>query len=208
MPKHSVPEPAILVLAGGRATRMGGADKPLLPFAGTTLLERVLSRMAGQGAPTLLSANGDPARFARIGLPVLADALPDHPGPLAGLLAGMEWLAAHAPATTCLVSVPVDTPFLPTNLIARLQAARVDVGTTLACAASGGRVHPVIGLWPVRLAPELRQALVLEGVRRVGAWAARHSLAWAEFPASPDPFLNINTPEELRGAEASGRLRS
>lgn len=198
-------EPAILVLAGGRATRMGGADKPLLPFADTTLLEHVLSRMAGQGAPTLLSANCDPSRFARFGLPVLADPLPDHPGPLAGLLAGMEWLVARAPAATCLVSVPADTPFLPTDLVARLQAARATAGTTLACAASGGRVHPVIGLWPVRLAPQLRQALVMEGVRRVGAWAARHSLARAEFPVSPDPFLNINTAEELRDAEASGR---
>ena len=189
--------PAILVLAGGRATRMGGADKPLLPLAGTTLLEHVLARMAGQGAPILLSANGDPARFAHLGLPVLADPLPGHPGPLAGLLAGMEWLAAHAPATTCLVSVPADTPFLPRDLVARLQAARAAAAATLACAESGGRMHPVIGLWPVRLAPELRQALATEGLRRVGAWAGRYTLARAVFSASPDPFLNVNTPEQL-----------
>lgn len=196
--------PAILVLAGGRATRMGGADKALLPFAGTTLLDHVLGRVAGQGAPLLLSANGDPARFARFGLPVLPDPVGNWPGPLAGILAGLEWLATHAPATAWLVSVPADTPFLPPDLVPRLQAARVAAAAVLACAESGGRLHPVVGLWPVRLASELRQALLGEGLRRVEAWATRYPLARATFAAQPyDPFLNLNTPAELRAAGPS-----
>ncbi|WP_052945282.1 NTP transferase domain-containing protein, partial [Acidisphaera rubrifaciens] len=140
------------MLAGGRALRMGGGDKALCPFAGATLLDRVLARMAGQGGPVLLNANGDPARFARFGLTVVADTVPDHPGPLAGLLAGMEWAARHAPGIADVLSVPTDTPFLPPDLAQRLAAARAAAGAEVAITASGGRTHPVVGLWPVRLA--------------------------------------------------------
>lgn len=183
---------------------MGGGDKALLPFAGATLLDRVLARMAGQGSRVLLNANGDPARFARFGLTVVADSVPDHPGPLAGLLAGMEWAARHAPDVADVLSVPTDTPFLPRDLAARLAAAREAAGAEVAIAASGGRTHPVVGLWPVRLAGALRAALTGEGERRVGAWAARHALAVAEYgAATPDPFLNVNTPEEVAAAEAA-----
>ncbi len=196
--------PAILVLAGGRATRMGGGDKALRPFGGATLLDRVLARMAGQGSRILLSANGDPARFARFGLPVLPDTVPDYPGPLAGVLAGMEWLLANAPGTADLVTVPTDAPFLPADLVDRLLLARDMEGAELACAVSAGRMHPVAGLWPARLASDLRRALTGEHLRRVDRWTARFPLARAVFAAEPvDPFLNVNTPEDLAAAEAS-----
>ena len=195
--------PVLLVLAGGRATRMGGGDKALRPFGGTTLLDHVLARMAGQRPHrTVLSANGSPARLARFGLPVLPDTVPGFPGPLAGVLAGLEWTLAHAPATTDLVTVPTDSPFLPPDLIDRLLAARTAAGAALACAASAGRVHPVVGLWPVSLAPLLRRALVEERFYRIGRWAARFDLVQVPFDTGPvDPFLNINTPEDLAAAE-------
>ena len=183
---------------------MGGGDKALRPFRQATLLDQVLARMAGQGAgPIVLSANGDPARFARFGLPVLPDTVPDYPGPLAGVLAGMEWALAHAPGAADLVSVPTDSPFLPRDLVARLLAAREAAGGELACAASAGRMHPVAGLWPVRLAPLLRRALVEEGLHRVDRWMGRFDLVQVEFAIDPvDPFLNVNTPDELAAAEA------
>jgi molybdopterin-guanine dinucleotide biosynthesis protein A len=195
--------PVILVLAGGRATRMGGGDKALRPFGGTTLLDHVLARMDGQGGPILLNANGDPARLARFGLPVLPDSVPDHPGPLAGVLAGMEWVLTNASATTDLVTVPTDSPFLPTDLIDRLIRARDAAGAEMACAASGGRAHPVVGLWPVRLAPSLRHALVEERLHRVDRWTALFALVQVPFSTEPyDPFLNVNTPDDLAAAEA------
>jgi molybdopterin-guanine dinucleotide biosynthesis protein A len=196
------PRPVILVLAGGRATRMGGGDKALRPFGGTTLLDHVLARMAGQGSRIVLNANGDPARMARFGLPVLPDSVPDHPGPLAGVLAGMEWVLTHAPDTADLVTVPTDSPFLPTNLVDRLIQERDEAGTEMACATSGGQVHPVVGLWPVRLAPLLRRALVEERLFRIDRWTARFALAHVVFVTDPfDPFLNVNTPEDLEAAE-------
>jgi molybdopterin-guanine dinucleotide biosynthesis protein A len=196
-------DPVILVLAGGRATRMGGGDKALQPFADTTLLDHVLGRLALQRASKIvLNANGDPQRLARFGLPVLADTVPDHPGPLAGVLAGMEWALDHAPETTDLVTVPTDSPFVPLDLVARLVEARDAAGADMACAASGGQVHPVCGLWPVRLAPLLRRALVEEHLHRIDRWTARFHLVQVDYPATPvDPFLNINTPEELAEAE-------
>jgi molybdopterin-guanine dinucleotide biosynthesis protein A len=195
--------PVILVLAGGRATRMGGGDKALRPFGGSTLLDHVLARMAGQGGPIVLNANGDPARLARFGLPVVPDSVPDNPGPLAGVLAGMEWVLANAPATTDLVTVPTDSPFLPTDLVDRLIRARDAAGAEMACAASAGQVHPVVGLWPVRLAPLLRRALVEERLHRVDRWTPRFALVHVPFPTEPyDPFFNVNTPDDLAAAEA------
>jgi molybdopterin-guanine dinucleotide biosynthesis protein A len=195
--------PVILVLAGGRATRMGGGDKALRPFGGTTLLDHVLARMAGQGGPLVLTANGDAAHLARFGRPVLPDSVPDHPGPLAGVLAGMEWVAANAPGTADLVTVPTDSPFLPTDLVDRLIQARNAAGAEIACAASAGQAHPVVGLWPVRLARLLRRALVEEGLHRVDRWTARFALVHVRFPTEPvDPFLNVNTPDDLASAEA------
>ncbi len=201
---HAGERPVIVVLAGGRATRMGGADKALRPFGGTTLLDHVLDRVAGQRARGIvLSANGDPARFARFGLPVLPDTVPGHPGPLAGVLAGMAWAGAQAPGASDIVTVPTDCPFLPLDLVDRLLAARQAAGADMACAASAGRTHPVAALWPVRLAPALRHALVEEHLHQLGRWMARYRLANAEFAADPvDAFFNVNTPEELASAEA------
>jgi molybdopterin-guanine dinucleotide biosynthesis protein A len=191
----------VVVLAGGLARRMGGGDKALRRLGEATLLDRVLDRLAGQGGRVVINANGDPARFARFGLPVVADPIPGHPGPLAGVLAGMEWAAAHEPACADLVSVPTDSPFLPRDLIARLRAARAAAGAEMACAASLGQAHPVAALWPVRLAPTLRAALAA-GVRRIDAWTAQYRLAQASFDATPvDPFFNANHQEDLLEAE-------
>jgi len=181
---------------------MGGCDKALMPFGASTLLGHVLARLRQQSVgPVLLSANGDGGRFAAFGLPVVADTVPDHPGPLAGLLAGMEWLQTRAPEIRDLVTVPTDTPFIPTDLVARLLEGRG--AAEIACAASADRVHPVCAVWPVHLAPALRLALTGEKLRRVDGWMARFSFVEVAFSVDPvDPFLNVNTPEELARAEA------
>ncbi len=196
--------PVVLVLAGGRATRMGGGDKALVGLGGATLLDHVLARLAGQRPRRIvLNANGDPTRFARFGLPVVADGVPDYPGPLAGVLAGMEWTLAHEPGAADLVTVPTDAPFLPGDLLDRLIAARDAAGAQMACAASAGQAHPVCALWPVRLAPMLRHALVAEEMRRIDRWTARFAIVQVPFAAAPvDPFLNVNTPDDLAAASA------
>ncbi len=197
-------EPTLgLLLAGGLARRMGGGDKPLKAIAGRTLLDHVIERLSPQCAGLVLNANGDPARFANTGLPVVADSVGDFAGPLAGILAGLEYAAAARPDIAWVVSVAADTPFVPRDLVARLQAARIAAGARLAVAASGGYSHPVIGLWPVALAPALRQALVDEDMRKIDRWTARYPLATVEWATDPvDPFFNANTPEDLSAAEA------
>jgi molybdenum cofactor guanylyltransferase len=190
-----------VVLAGGLARRMGGGDKALLPLGGRPLLAHVLARIAPQVGRIVLNANGDPARFAAFGLPVVPDPVPDHPGPLAGILAGLDWAAAVAPGVATVLSVTADAPFLPADLVARLQAARAEAGLPLACAASGGFTHPPIGLWSVALRGALREALGA-GERKIDRWTARHGCASATWPDQPfDPFFNANTPEELQRAE-------
>ncbi len=190
-----------LVLAGGQATRMGGGDKCLLPLAGRPLLAHILDRFRPQVARVALNANGDPARLARFGLPVAGDVLAGFPGPLAGVLTGLEWARDHAPDLKWVATVPGDGPFLPLDLVARFLAA-VEAGAELVAASSGGNANPVIGLWPVALAPALRRALVEEGLRKVDRWTARYRLATVDWPAEPlDPFFNCNTPEELSEAE-------
>jgi len=196
-------EPLVgLLLAGGRATRMGGGDKCLRLLAGRPLLDHVIKRLRPQVRRLLLNANGDPARFSAYGLPVVADSPPDFAGPLAGILAGLEWAKRAAPDCPLLLSAPTDAPFLPQDLAARLLAARAAEGAEIAMAASGGRTHPVVGLWPVALAEELRRVLVEEGLRKVDLWTARHRVAIADFPiATVDPFFNANRPEDLAEAE-------
>jgi molybdopterin-guanine dinucleotide biosynthesis protein A len=191
-----------LVLAGGLARRMGGGDKAMIRIGGETILERALARVAPQCAGMLINANGDPARFAPFGLPVVADDVAGFAGPLAGILAGLDWLAANAPAIAWLASVPGDCPFLPRDLVARLHAARAAAGVPLACAKSGDWRHPVVGLWPVGLREDLRRALVDEGLRKIEAWTARHGVGLADWPAEPvDPFFNVNTPEDAAQAQ-------
>jgi molybdopterin-guanine dinucleotide biosynthesis protein A len=158
--------------------------------------------MRPQADRLLINANGDPARFARFGVPVVPDAVEGFVGPLAGVLTGMLWARAHAPTVRDIVTVPTDGPFVPRDLVARLVAARDAAGGELAQAASDGQVHPVVGLWPVRLADDLRGALVDEGVRKVDVWTARHRLVTVAFDAAPvDPFFNANRPEDLAEAE-------
>lgn len=190
-----------LILAGGLARRIGGGDKALKPLAGRPILSHVVDRLRGQCDDLLLNANGDPARLAAFGLPVVADTVPDFAGPLAGILAGLDWIAAHRPQAEWLLSVAADTPFIPDDLAARLHHARVAAGTPLACAASGGQQHHAIGLWPVSLREDLRRALAA-GERRLGRWTQSHGVAVAEWPLEPiDPFFNVNTPEDLAEAE-------
>lgn len=194
-----------LLLAGGLSRRMGGGDKALRPLGERPLLEHVIDRMAPQVAGLVLNANGDPGRFARFGLPVVADSVPDFAGPLAGILAGLDWAAVNRPDYRHIVSVPTDAPFLPRDLVARMLRAAEEQGADLACAASSGRPHPVVGLWPVRLRDPLRAAVVAEGIRKVDVWTARYRLAIVDFPEERpglDPFFNANHPDDLDRAAA------
>ncbi len=192
-----------LLLAGGLARRMGGGDKPLRSIAGRSILDRVIDRLRPQCAALVINANGDPARFAPWGLPVVPDSVEGFAGPLAGILAGLDWAAAHRPDLAHVVSVAADTPFIPRDLVARLNDAATGEGTALACAASGGWSHPVIGLWPVALREALRHALVAEGERKIDRFTARYSLATVAWSVEPvDPFFNANAPEDLAEAEA------
>lgn len=201
-----MPETLGLILAGGLARRMGGGDKPLRRVDGRTVLERVADALRPQTAGLLLNANGDPTRFAPFRMPVVPDPLPDHPGPLAGVLAGLEWALAHRPGLDWVLAVPGDAPFLPGDLARRLHAARAEVGVPLACAASGGWTHPVVGLWPVALAPTLRAA-VTGGLGKIDAFTAAHGVVAVEWPSEPrDPFFNANRPEDLDEAERQLRL--
>jgi molybdenum cofactor guanylyltransferase len=151
----------------------------------------------------VLNANGDPTRFAAYGLPVVADSIPDYAGPLAGVLAGLDWAAGNRPDCPMIASVATDAPFLPTDLVARMVEAIAAEGADMACAASGGQAHPVIGLWPVRLREELRRALTEEGLHKVDVWTVRYRLAVVPFADRPiDPFFNANRPEDLEAAAA------
>jgi molybdenum cofactor guanylyltransferase len=192
-----------VVLAGGLACRMGGVDKMHIRIGDATILERIINRLFPQCAEMVINGTAGPRRLAAADLSVVADSIGGHPGPLAGILAGLD----GAPLVTrraveWIVSVPSDCPFLPRDLVAKLHQARLAAGAQLACAASGGRQHPVIGIWPVALRDDLRRALTQEGVRKVGAWSARYTVAVAEWPATPvDPFFNVNTPEDAAEAE-------
>ena len=194
--------PPGIILAGGKATRMGGGDKGLRVVAGKRLLDRVIERLGPQCEALAINANGNPARFAGFGLPVLPDSLPDHPGPLAGVLAGLDWAAGLG--AEAIVTVAADTPFFPADLVARLRAAAGPSGLALAASRDdSGKLwqHPTFGLWPVALRDDLRAALE-GGLRKIVLWTERHEAGIAEFPSHPfDPFFNINTPEDIAEAE-------
>ena len=192
-----------VLLAGGQSRRMGGGDKSLRELAGRTLLARIVERVRPQVGALMLNANGDPARFQAFGLPVAADAVGGFAGPLAGVLTGLEWALAHAPDVAFVATFACDAPFVPEDLVARLARAVADENADMACAASNGRDHPVFGLWPVRLAADLRHALVEEDIRKVDIWTARYRLARVTFAADTlDPFFNVNRPEDFTAAEA------
>jgi molybdopterin-guanine dinucleotide biosynthesis protein A len=193
-----------LVLAGGLARRMGGGDKALIKIGRSTILDRVLATLSGQCVDIIINANGDPKRFEDTGCIVVPDNVPGFAGPLAGILAGLDWLAAQNNGIEWMVSVPGDCPFLPDDLVERLHEARrkMGAGVPLACARSGEWRHPVVGLWPVALRGDLRKALVDEDLRKIEVWTARHGIAIADWPTEPiDPFFNVNTPEDAKRAE-------
>jgi molybdopterin-guanine dinucleotide biosynthesis protein A len=195
-PSGAPATPGVL-LAGGLARRMGGGDKPMRQISGRTILARAIARLKPQCDGLILSANGDPARFADFGLPVIADTVANYPGPLAGILAALDWAAANRPEASWVLSVAADCPFLPRDLVARLHHARAEQDAELAVAASGGRSHPVIGLWRVDL----------EDIRKVDRWTARYRLATVTWPTEPlDPFFNANTVDDLAEAERLAEL--
>ena len=198
-----------LILDGGLARRLGSVDKGLVLLDGRPMIARAIERLRPQCGLLAISANGDPARFAEFGLPVLIDDPQNFAGPLAGVLAGLEFCARQGSRLTFVASLPADAPFAPENFVAKLHEARRASGATLAVASSGGRTHHVAALWPVALALELRRALTEEGLRKVEDFAARFPLALAEWPSRPiDPFFNVNSPEDLALAEAlCGRAR-
>jgi molybdopterin-guanine dinucleotide biosynthesis protein A len=203
----AVPATPAVLLAGGLARRMGGGDKPMRQIGGRTILDRVIARMQPQCDGLVLSANGDPARFAAFGLPVIADTVKDFPGPLAGILAALDWAAANRPDVAWVLSAAADCPFLPRDLVARLHQARVAQGAQLAVAASAGQSHPVIGLWSVGLRDELRHSLVVEDIRKIDRWTARYRLATVTWPTTPlDPFFNANTMDDIAEAERLAKL--
>ena len=200
------PDIAGIILAGGLSRRMGGGDKTLLELGGRPLLDHVVARLAPQVGYLALSANGDPARFAKVGIPVLDDTVEGYAGPLAGILTGLEWAAANTPCKS-LVTTAGDTPFLPVDLVAKLAAAATSRPGSIAVASSGGRRHPTFALWPLGLRQALRRFLVDEDNRRVSAFIERHDFVEVEFPLLThgsdeiDPFFNINTPGDLAVAE-------
>jgi molybdopterin-guanine dinucleotide biosynthesis protein A len=199
----SLPPPTLgVILAGGLSRRMGGNDKALLSLAGRSLVEHSAERLAPQCESVILNANGDPSRFERMQMPVVPDSVPDHPGPLAGILAALEWSAAHRPDIAWVVSAPADTPFIPMDLVLRLHAAVQETRKPIACATSGSQAHFAVGLWPVSLRHDLRYSLIQKGMRSIREWLNLHGHAEVSWPVKPvDPFFNINTPEDLRYAE-------
>lgn len=196
-----------VLLAGGLARRMGGGDKPMRTIAGRTILERVIARLEPQCDELILNANGDPARFTAFALPVIADSVADFPGPLAGILAALDWVAVNRPDVKWMLSTAADCPFLPRDLVSRLDQARATENAELAVAASGEQSHPVVGLWSVGLRAELRHALVVEGIRKIDRWTARYKLVTVTWPTTPlDPFFNANTVEDIAEAERLAAL--
>ncbi len=192
-----------VLLAGGLSRRMGGGDKCFRQLAGRPLLAHAIDRARPQVATLVLNANGDAGRFADYDLPFVADSVPDFAGPLAGVLAALEWARSNRPEAEYVASFPSDAPFFPSDLVARLHQAMVANEGDTACARSGGRAHPVFGLWPLRLTGELRRAMVEEGLRKVDAWTGRYRHLFVDYPDRPrDPFFNINKPDDVDVAEA------
>ena len=212
-PNQEAPDVAVgVILAGGQARRMGGGDKPLKQIAGRTMLDRVIARLSPQVTKIVLNANGDPARFSATGLPVAADPVEGFAGPLAGVLAGMRWAKANAAHARFILTVAGDTPFFPLDLGSRFFAAAGGDEGTIALAETGGKAHPVFGLWPVALADDLHDFLTHGETRKVLAWADRHGRVDVPFDAitvddtSVDPFFNVNTPEDMSRAERIARV--
>ncbi|WP_367184951.1 molybdenum cofactor guanylyltransferase MobA [Nitratireductor sp.] len=196
-----------IILAGGEASRMGGGDKGMLALAEASLMETVIARLSPQVDRLALNANGDPERFAILGLDVVSDPLPERVGPLGGILAGLQWARQNAPGATHIVTAAADTPFFPDDLVDRLTEAGGSA-KTVALARSGERLHPVFGLWPVCIADDLARHIAEGGSRRVAAYACDiQKAAIVDFPQSAegDPFFNVNTPDDLEQARDRSR---
>lgn len=183
-----------VILAGGLSQRMGGGDKGLLTLGDKPLLNHVIERLEPQVDHIVLNANGDTARFSDTKLPVIEDSIDGFLGPLAGVLAGMDYAASKGKGL--IVTVAADTPFFPDDLVTTLQASN----THLAMACSSNGRHPTFGLWDVALRDDLRDALN-DGLRKVVQWTSKHGCVNVEFNDDPfDPFFNINTPEDMAQA--------
>jgi molybdopterin-guanine dinucleotide biosynthesis protein A len=190
--------PPVVILAGGLSQRMGGRDKSLLNLGGHPLIQHVIDRVAPQAGQIAINVNRADPTFDALGVDLLPDIVADHPGPLAGILTAMKW----AKDNPFVITVPADAPFLPGDLIPRLILAANDPHQTPAIASSGGRLHPVCGLWPTALADDLAAAIT-QGTRKVRDWATAHSAGQADFPSTaPDAFFNINTPDDLTRAQS------
>jgi len=193
-----------VLLAGGRSSRMGGGDKCLRPLTGRPILARIIDRLRPQVSDIIINANGEASRFAAFGLPVFADSIAGFAGPLAGVHAGLEWVKANRPGVGHIVTVATDTPFFPTDLVQRFLADSNDDATLLVARSAEG-THPVIGLWPVAMAPDIEDSLK-QGMRKAGAWTKDHGAVEVFFPPVEvggkliDPFFNINRPEDLAAA--------
>jgi molybdopterin-guanine dinucleotide biosynthesis protein A len=197
-----IPSTGAIILAGGRATRMAGADKASQMLGGKPLIAHVLAALKPQCGALVINANGDAARFAALGVRIVPDDVPGFAGPLAGILAGLDYLAARYPDLNYAVSAATDTPFLPADLVAKLDAARIAAKAEIAIARSDNIVHPTFALWPLNLRADLREALVDEDLHRVTTFFSRYRCAYADWSAEPfDPFFNVNTPDDLRIAE-------
>ena len=190
-----------VVLAGGQARRMGGANKCLLNLSGKPVLSHVLKRACPQVGPIILNANGDPSEYSDFCLPVAADVVGGSAGPLAGILTALEWASANAPNCQYVASFPGDSPFFPADLVEKLYE-KIQSGSTMAYASSQQRHHPVFGLWPVNTQNELRDAMITDKIRKVDRWTSRHNLGVVNYPVTAiDPFFNLNTPNDLLKAE-------
>ena len=193
-------EVAGVILAGGLARRMGGGDKGLIALGGKPILTHVIERLRPQVKALVINANGGPDRFARYGLPIVADSIAGSAGPLAGVLAGLDWAAGEG--YEFIATAATDTPFFPRDLVERLWAGAKTGKAQLAVAASGRRHHPVFGLWASALREDLRRAMTEEGLRKVEDWTKRHQITTVVFDDQPyDPFFNVNRPEDLAEAE-------
>lgn len=195
-----------ILLAGGKSSRMGGGDKCLRPLGGEPILARIIDRLSPQVAEIVINANGDPSRFEAFGHPVVPDSVAGFQGPLAGVLAGLEWIKANRPRVEYAVTIATDTPFFPADLVQKFLESPGNA-SAFRIAQSDAGLHPVIGLWPIKLGEELEQSLK-RGERKVTAWTTDHGAVPVLFPPvdvgsrSIDPFFNINAPEDLAAAEA------
>ncbi len=196
-----------ILLAGGKSRRMGGGDKCLRILGTKTILRYVIDRARPQVGSLVLNANGDLTRFAEYRLPLVSDSVDGFVGPLAGVLAGMDWVSQNIPDANWIASFATDAPFLPSNMVEKFLQVANSEESDIVCAASNRRRHPVFGLWPVRLKNELRDAIVNEGIRKVEHWTSRYRFSTANFRDDGiDPFFNANRPTDLIRADAWLRL--